>query len=220
MVSTTEAPARGSAPTKERSEELYAIFAERLRSATQAEARRFQRRKGAYKPEPEELLGDAWLGVLAADRCWREDGGASFAAYGAARIEFALAEARRVHAQRTGNSETRMRANREARKAVSSALPLDAPLGNGRGTVGDGIEDAAAPQPAEVAEQRDIAEQALEALPPRLRSLAVWHFYYGGTLLAWGKANGVSESRAAHLLRKAKVQLSQMRYLLGGLEQE
>ena len=220
MVSTTEAPARGSAPTKERSEELYAIFAERLRSATQAEARRFQRRKGAYKPEPEELLGDAWMGVLAADRCWRDDGGASFAAYGAARIEFALAEARRVHAQRTGHSETRMQANREARKAVSSAMPLDAPLKAGRGTVGDGIEDAAAPQPAEVAEKRDIAGRALEALPPRLRSVAVWHFYHGGTLLAWGKANGVSESRAAHLLKQAKVQLSQMRYLLGGPEQE
>lgn len=220
MVSTTEASARKSAPTKERSEELYALFAERLRAATQAEARRFQRRKGAYKPEPEELLGDAWMGVLAADRCWREDGGASFAVYGSTRIEFALTEARRVCAMRSGSNETRMPANREARKAVSSAMPLDAPLKAGRGTVGDGIEDYSVPQPAEVAEKRDIAEQALKALPPRLRSVAVWHFYHGGTLLAWGQANGVSESRVAHLLRKAKVKLGQMRYLLGGSEKE
>lgn len=217
MGERTEATA---APTKERSEELYALFAERLSAATNAEAGRFRRRKGAYQPAPEELLSDAWLGVLAADRCWREEAGASFMSYGSSRIDYALAEARRVHAQRTGHSETRMQANREARKAVSSAMPLDAPLKAGRGTVGDGIEDAAAPQPAEVAEKRDIAGRALEALPPRLRSVAVWHFYHGGTLLAWGEANGVSESRAAQLLKQAKGKLSQMRYLLGGLEQE
>lgn len=194
------------------SEARFAEVRDIIEVCCKREAQALARFAGAAAPEAADLLGDAWLGVVAAERCWKPESGASFRTFAGLKIHWAIANVKRAYGAERGMNERRHPRSFEARRTVASALRLDAAPGNGLGDpLVQLIADGGAMSPVDAAEVRDIAEVALNALAPRLRRLAEGYYIRGETLAEWALAEGISESRASHLLRRLLARLAAMR---------